>query len=104
MDRERAALSRARGRYQGRNRRVRPYRAGEEAPAVADLFDGYREGPLSGMLAEGTLTATRVHGTTMARLLRALRQDDAYVTVHTRTHPDGEIRGQLRAQPTVAHR
>jgi len=56
------------------------------------------------MLAEGTLTRTRVHGTTMARLLRALRQDDAYVTVHTRTHPDGEIRGQLRAQPTVAHR
>jgi CHRD domain len=79
-------------------------RAGEEAPAVADLFDGYREGPLSGTLAEGTLTRTRVHGTTMARLLRALRQDDAYVTVHTRTHPDCEIRGQLRAQPTVAHR
>lgn len=79
-------------------------RAGQEAPAVADLFDGYKAGSVSGVLAQGTLTATHIHGTTMARLLRALREDNAYVTVHTPTHPDGEIRGQLRMQPTVAHR
>ncbi|HEV2750205.1 MAG TPA: CHRD domain-containing protein [Gemmatimonadales bacterium] len=45
-----------------------------------------------------------MHGTTMARLIRALQMDNAYVTVHTATHPDGELRGQLRRQPTVAHR
>lgn len=79
-------------------------RAGQEAPAVADLFDGYKAGPVSGVLAQGTLSATHIHGTTKARLLRALREDNAYVTVHTPTHPDGEMRGQLRMQPTVAHR
>ena len=78
-------------------------RAGQEAPAVADLFDGFKAGPVSGVLAQGTLAGTRVHGTKMARLLRALREDNAYVTVHTPAHPDGEIRGQLRRQP-VAHR
>ena len=79
-------------------------RAGEEAPAVADLFDGFKPGPASGVLAEGTLSSARLHGTTQSRLLHALREDNAYVTVHTRKHPSGEIRGQLRAQPTVAHR
>ena len=79
-------------------------RAGQEEPAVADLFDGLKAGPVSGVLAEGTLGLSRLHGTTMARLLRALREDDAYVTVHTLTHPAGEIRGELRTQPVVAHR
>jgi hypothetical protein len=37
-------------------------------------------------------------------LLRALRENEVYVTVHTRAHPGGELRGQLRLQPVVASR
>jgi hypothetical protein len=79
-------------------------RAGEPAPAVADLFDGVKAGPVSGVLSSGTLEPVALHGTTMHQLVRALQQDDAYVTVHTLAHPGGELRGQLRAQPAVASR
>ena len=58
----------------------------------------------SGVLARGTLERTALHGATLHQLVRALRQDNAYVTVHTRAHPGGEIRGQLRIQPVVASR
>lgn len=78
--------------------------AGEEDPAVADLFEGVKAGRISGLLASGTLRAADLHETTMWRLLRALRHDDAYLTVHTRAHPGGELRGQLRVQPVVASR
>jgi len=79
-------------------------RAGTEQPAVADLFEGLQAGPVSGLLTSGTLRAAHVHATTMGRLLRALRENDAYVTIHTRAHPGGELRGQLRIQPIVATR
>ena len=79
-------------------------RAGSDAPAVADLFDGVKAGPVSGLLASGTLTKAQLHETTMARLLRALRDDHAYITVHTLALRGGELRGQLRAQPIVASR
>ena len=78
--------------------------AGEAAPAVADVFDGVKAGPVSGVLSSGTLEPVALHGTTMHQLVRALQQDDAYVTVHTLAHPGGELRGQLRAQPAVASR
>ena len=79
-------------------------RAGSDAPAVADLFDGVKAGPVSGLLARGTLTKAQLHETTMARLVRALRDDDVYVTVHTLAHRGGALRGQLRVQPIVASR
>jgi len=79
-------------------------RAGAGAPAVGDLFDGIKAGPVSGLLGRGTLTKAQLHETTMARLLRALRDDDAYVTVHTLALRGGELRGQLRVQPTMASR
>ncbi|HVH66883.1 MAG TPA: CHRD domain-containing protein [Gemmatimonadales bacterium] len=79
-------------------------RAREDQPVVADLFEGLKAGPVSGLLASGTLRANDLHGTTMRRLEQALRKDDAYVTVHTRAHPGGELRGQLRIQPVVASR
>jgi hypothetical protein len=79
-------------------------RAGSDAPAVADLFDGVKAGPVSGLLARGTLTKAQLHETTMARLMRALRNDGVYVTVHTLALRGGELRGQLRVQPAMATR
>jgi len=75
-------------------------RAGETAPAVADLFDGVKAGPVSGVLARGTLERTALHGATLHQLVRALRQDNAYVTAHTRAHPG--CAGRI--QPVVASR
>jgi CHRD domain len=77
---------------------------GDVAPAVADLFDGVKAGPVSGLLSRGTLTRAQLHETTMARLVRALKNDDVYVTVHALALHGGELRGQLRAQPIVARR
>jgi hypothetical protein len=77
---------------------------GATAPAVADLFDGRKAGPVSGLLASGTLRRSALHGTTLHRLVRALRDHDAYVTVHMLAHPGGELRGRLRIQPVVASR
>lgn len=79
-------------------------RQGQETPAVADLFDGVKAGPVSGLLAQGTLGKAELHGTSMARLVEALRSNDAYVTVNSLAVPGGEIRGQLRKQPAVARR
>lgn len=36
------------------------------------------------------------------RLLHALLRGDAYVNVHTKLNPNGEIRGQIKATPTSA--
>jgi CHRD domain len=79
-------------------------RGNQVTPAVADLFDGVKAGPVSGLLASGTLRAADLHETTMRRLIRALQNNDVYVTVHTRSHPATELRGQLRLQPTMASR
>ena len=78
--------------------------AGDNRPAVADLFEGLKPGSVSGVLASGTLERRDVHEATMTQLIRALRRDDAYVSVHTMAHPQGELRGQLRLQPVVAAR
>src|SRR5579884_354858 len=79
-------------------------RAGEEAPAVADLAEGVKAGPVSGVVAQGTLGPAALRETTLRQLLQALRKNEVYVTVHTLAHPGGELRGQLRLQPIVASR
>jgi hypothetical protein len=78
--------------------------AREQEPPVAWLFQGDRAGAVSGLLVAGTLDEPALHGTSMRDLLRALRRDDVYVTIATRSHPAGEVRGQLRVQPVGAGR
>jgi len=48
------------------------------------------------ILSEGSFTASDVGGVTFDELLAQMRAGTAYVNVHTRTFPGGEIRGQLR--------
>ncbi len=77
-----------------------PADTGNNAGVVLNLFLGPTKGPgFSGTLAQGVggdLGAPA--GMTMDSLLVLLRNGHAYVNVHTRAHPAGEIRGQLVKQ------
>lgn len=77
---------------------------GDLTPAVAELFDGVRAGPVSGLLSSGTLTARDLHGTSIDELLQALRDNGAYVTVHALSLGGGALRGQLYREPVVTSR
>ena len=77
-----------------------PADTGSNAGVVLNLFLGPTKGPgFSGTLAQGVggdLGAPA--GMTLDSLLVLLRNGHAYVNVHTRAHPAGEIRGQLVKQ------
>jgi len=77
-----------------------PADTGSNIGVVLNLFLGPTKGPgFSGTLAQGVggdLGAPA--GMTMDSLLVLLRNGHAYVNVHTRAHPAGEIRGQVVKQ------
>ena len=52
----------------------------------------------------GTISPKDVTGATMSQLIAAMKSGGAYVNVHTKTHPDGEVRGQIQpgASPTLS--
>jgi hypothetical protein len=60
-----------------------------------------KPGYFSGLLSEGDITAANLigplAGMTLADLLTAIRENRAYVNVHTEQFPPGEIRGSLGA-------
>ena len=74
---------------------------GKNGPPVA-LIDvkGKKEGKFSGTLAEGTITAkelmSSLKGKTVKDLVKEIEAGNAYVNVHTKAFPDGELRGQLK--------
>ena len=73
-----------------------PDRAG---PPVVDLLPRTPQGKVEGTLVSGTITARDVMGEeTFASLVRRIRNGEGYVNVHTKAHPNGEIRGQLRRE------
>ena len=57
-------------------------------------------GEFTGLLGEGTFTAANfvgpLAGKTLADLMTAIRENRAYVNVHTQQFPGGEIRGALQ--------
>jgi hypothetical protein len=84
--------------------------AGSNGPFVVFLFGPVAAGTsVNGILAEGTFTEADLvarpaigFGGTMEELLSAMRGGGAYVNVHTRANPPGEIRGQVReAGPSI---
>ncbi|HEX4560512.1 MAG TPA: CHRD domain-containing protein [Gemmatimonadales bacterium] len=64
---------------------------GTAGEAVATLIPGAAPG---GKLS-GTISPKELRGTTMSQLIAALKSGGAYVNVHTKTHPDGEVRGEI---------
>jgi hypothetical protein len=57
-------------------------------------------GEFTGVLGEGVFTAANfvgpLAGKTLADLMTAIRENRAYVNVHTQQFPGGEIRGALQ--------
>ncbi|RJE84349.1 CHRD domain-containing protein [Paenibacillus sp. 1011MAR3C5] len=76
-------------------------RPGENGPVVAFLFGpnnqgvSFRRGVITGTLRDSDLVGP-LAGSSIRRLIREIERGNAYVNVHTRQNPDGEIRGQLR--------
>jgi CHRD domain len=52
-------------------------------------------GVVNGVLVQGTFTAANVIAISFDDLLNAMRSGNAYVNVHTKVYPAGEIRGQV---------
>lgn len=77
---------------------------GENGGVVAWLYPAgpppqLIEGRVSGVLAEGTLTAADLvgdlAGETLESLVEAIEAGSTYVNVHTSAFPAGEVRGQI---------
>lgn len=79
--------------------------AGKNGPVAVWLYPSKppavtKEGKFSGVLAKGTITAATLSGPlkgkTVADLVSDIKDGNAYVNVHTKAHPGGEIRGQIK--------
>lgn len=80
--------------------------ANENGEHVAWLYPTSGQAPreivgvYSDLLAKGTITANdlveKLKGQPLSKLIDAIRHGDVYVQIHTKQHPKGEIRGQLR--------
>ncbi len=78
---------------------------GKEGPVAVWLYPSKppavtKEGKFSGVLAKGTIMAANLagplKGKTIADLVSDIKDGNAYVNVHTKAHPGGEIRGQIK--------
>jgi len=79
--------------------------AGKNGPVVVWLYPASGKPKLikgveNGQLAKGAITAASLQGPekgkTLAALVKAMKDGDAYVNAHTVEHKAGEIRGQIR--------
>lgn len=81
---------------------------GKEGPVVATLYpfggSAQEPGQFSRVLAQGIITAANLEGPLKGKALSDLEAEiqagNAYVKVHTRNHPNGELRGQIVRRPT----
>lgn len=78
--------------------------AGQEGPVAVWLYPSHppaamKNGEFTGVLARGSITAADLQGPlkgkTIADLVDDIKAGNAYVNVHTKANPGGEIRGQI---------
>ena len=78
--------------------------SGKNGPVILTLFKDEPTELKTGKLGEANLTASNLEGPmkdkTTADFLGAIKNGTTYVNVHSTDFPDGEIRGQLQANPT----
>ncbi len=83
--------------------------AGKNGPPVVTLYPfgsatPVKAGLFSGRLAEGVITADKLEGPLKGKTLTDLGEEmlsgNAYIMVHTKAHPEGEIRGQIVRRPS----
>ncbi len=81
---------------------------GKEGPPVVTLYPfgsskPVKAGKFSGILAQGVITAANLEGPlkgkSLSDLLKEIQEGNACVKVHTKQHPDGELRGQIVRRP-----
>ena len=55
--------------------------------------------PVNGQLAQGDISSSKLEGPLKGKqisdLTKLIEDNDAYVNVHTKQNPNGEIRGQI---------
>jgi hypothetical protein len=82
---------------------------GKEGPPVVTLYPfgkspPVKEGIFSGLLAEGVITAANLEGPLKGKSPSALSKEilggNAYIKIHTKQNPDGELRGQIVRRPS----
>jgi CHRD domain-containing protein len=76
-------------------------KAGANGDVIVDLLTGMKKNPTKvGMAIRGNITDSSLtgpmQGKTITDLITAINSGDTYVNVHTQSHPDGEIRGQIQ--------
>ena len=78
--------------------------AGKNGPVVLTLFKGGPTEQTNGTLGESNVPASNLEGPLegkgIADLVTAMKDGTTYVNVHSTDFPDGEIRGQLKANST----
>jgi|YelNatPaOPRAMG01_1025707.scaffolds.fasta_scaffold00415_36 hypothetical protein len=67
--------------------------AGKDGPIAAWLYKGKVSGKVNGLLAKGTITNKDVN---LDSLKTWINNSEAYVLVHTKKYPNGEIRGIIK--------
>ncbi len=82
---------------------------GEKGPAIYRLLVEPKRLEVSGtLLAEGELQPYLLIGSfkgqTLIPLLELMKAEGAYVNIYTKSHPEGEIRGQISAHPPLVKR
>lgn len=77
-------------------------KAGANGDIIVDLLKDSKKNPTKlGMAIRGNITDSSLGGTlkgkTLTDLVSAAKNGDVYVNVHTPSHPNGEIRGQIES-------
>lgn len=81
---------------------------GASGDVIVDLLNNAKKNKIRlGMAIRGNITDADLtgpmKGKALAELISAMKNGDTYVNLHTSTHPDGEIRGQIESGSRIGN-